>query len=296
MKSRLKRLQEAGVLGHIEPFIYESVQYEVMMGSVAYGVSTDTSDIDLYGFCIPPQGWVFPHLRGEIPGFGKPGPKFEQFQKHHVSHNKNSYDLSIYSIVKYISLVADNNPNMVDSLFVPRNCILYATQLGEMVRSERRAFLHKGCYHRFKGYAYAQMKKLETKNPTGKRAERVAEHGYDTKFAYHIVRLLDECEQILESGDVDLTRDRERLKAIRAGDWTLERVKDFFEQKEKHLEDCYANTSLPYAADEERIKALLLNCLEQHYGSLKAVGGDDQLRAALSRIETICREVGPCSG
>jgi len=274
MTSRLKRLQKLGLLGHVEGFIYEAVQYEVMMGSVAYGVSSDTSDIDLYGFCIPPQPYVFPHLRGEISGFGKPGPRFDQFQKHHIKDPEDGgqeYDLSIFSIVKYFGLVMGNNPNMIDSLFVPRRCILYTTQIGEMVRSERRSFLHKGAYHRFKGYAYAQMKKMRSKAPQGKRAERVAEHGFDTKYAYHIVRLLDEIEQILADGDIDLTRDRERLKAIRAGDWTLDRVEQFFEQKEKALEDAYANSKLPYSADENKIKALLLNCLEQYYGSLEAI-------------------------
>lgn len=288
MSSRLAKLHEQGLLGHIEPFIFEAVQYEVMMGSIAYGVSDDSSDIDLYGFCIPPRHYVFPHEAGEIPGFGKPGPRFEQYQKHHVKAHPLEYDLAMYSIVKYFQLVMDNNPNMVDSLFVPRRCILYSTQIGEMVRSERRTFLHKGSYHRFKGYAYAQMRKLQSKKPTGKRKERVDKHGYDTKFAYHVVRLLDEAEQILESGDIDLTRDRQRMKAVRDGEWTLDRLKEHFEQKEKSIESAYAKSQLPYEADERAIKALLLNCLEQHYGSL-SIGGDDQLMRALQSIEGICR-------
>lgn len=38
--------------------------YETIMGSVAYGVNTDTSDFDTVGFCIPNKDIVFPHLRG----------------------------------------------------------------------------------------------------------------------------------------------------------------------------------------------------------------------------------------
>jgi hypothetical protein len=55
-----------------------------MMGSVAYGVSSDTSDVDVYGWAIPPKDDLFPHLRGEVPGFGEPRPRFEQYQEHHI--------------------------------------------------------------------------------------------------------------------------------------------------------------------------------------------------------------------
>ena len=45
-----------------------NVHYLTIMGSVAYGVSADTSDVDVYGFCIPPKEVIFPHLAGEILG------------------------------------------------------------------------------------------------------------------------------------------------------------------------------------------------------------------------------------
>lgn len=62
-----------------------NVQYETIMGSVAYGVlARDASDVDVYGWAIPPKDDVFPHLRGEIPGFGTPRKRFEVFQEHHV--------------------------------------------------------------------------------------------------------------------------------------------------------------------------------------------------------------------
>jgi hypothetical protein len=42
------------------------------------------------------------------------------------------------------------------------------------------------------------------------------------KFAYHVIRLLGEAEQILLEGDIDLRRNSAQLKAIRRGDvkWT----------------------------------------------------------------------------
>jgi RNA repair pathway DNA polymerase beta family len=56
----------------------------VTMGSQAYGVSTDASDLDVYGVCIPPKDLVFPHLAGEILGFGRQIQRFEVWQEHKV--------------------------------------------------------------------------------------------------------------------------------------------------------------------------------------------------------------------
>jgi predicted nucleotidyltransferase len=144
-------------------FLIGSVQYETIMGSVAYGVSSDTSDMDIYGFCIPPKDMLFPHLRGEIPGFGRQINRFEQFQQHHIYDKESDklYDISIYSIIKYFQLCMENNPNMIDSLFTPQRCVLHITKIGEHIRENRKIFLHSGCWHKFKGYAFSQLHKAQ---------------------------------------------------------------------------------------------------------------------------------------
>ena len=109
MPSRVKELTNKGF---VQPprWIPDNIHYETMMGSVAYGVSSDTSDMDLYGFAIPPKEVIFPHLAGEIEGFGRQKQRFEQYQQHHVEDKDElggkgrMYDLSIYNIVKYFSL------------------------------------------------------------------------------------------------------------------------------------------------------------------------------------------------
>jgi hypothetical protein len=162
----------------------------------------------------------------------------------------------------------DNNPNMVDALFVPRRCVLYTTELGEKVRENRRLFLSKKCWHKFKGYAYSQLHKMEIKDPEGKRKEMVEKFGFDVKFAYHVVRLMLEIEQILQEGDLDLERNREQLKAIRRGEVSKEEIRRFFELKEKDLETLYINsTAIPYAPPEDKIKKFLIECLEMHFAA-----------------------------
>ena len=52
-----------------------------------------------------------------------------------------TYDLTIYGIVKFFNLAMENNPNIIDSLFTPVNCVLHSTRVGNLVRENRRLFL-----------------------------------------------------------------------------------------------------------------------------------------------------------
>ena len=298
MTSILNKLVKKNIVSVTPSFVAESIQYEVIMGSVAYGVSNDSSDTDVFGFCIPPKDYVFPHLRGEVAGFTPPGPRFDQYQQHHIKDvsaaggKGKEYDFSIYSIVKYFRLCAENNPNIIDSLFVPRRCILHSTRIGDLLRDNRHIFLHKGAWPKFKGYAYGQMRKMHTKEAHGKRKQSVEAYGYDVKFAYHIVRLLNEVEQILVEGDLDLERNREQLKSIRSGRWTLQQIEDYFEQKENELEQYYLKSDLPHKPDMQKLQALLLECLETYYGSLgRAIVQADELSNALRNIDEIVNKV-----
>ncbi len=295
--STTRRLKEAGLI-HPPSFVPHNIHYETIMGSVAYGVSSDTSDMDVYGFCIPPKDMIFPHLAGEILGFGSQVKRFEQYQEHHIldksalAGSGRTYDIAIYSIIKYFQLCMENNPNMIDSLFTPANCVLHITKVGNMVRESRHMFLHKGSWHKFKGYAYSQLHKMTTKNPIGHRLEIREAYGFDVKFAYHVVRLLNEVEQILIEGDIDLQQNREQLKSIRRGEWKEEEIREYFANKERDLEKLYVESKLPHSPDEAKIKKLLLECLEEHYGNLEdCIINPDAAISALREIQTVLEKV-----
>ena len=291
--SVIQRLAEKGI-ARPPKFLPTNVHYETIMGSVAYGVSADTSDMDVYGFCIPPKDEIFPHLRGEIVGFGTQKQRFNQYQQHHLQDpdalagKGREYDVTIYNIVDYFQLLMKNNPNMIDSLFTSDACVLHITRIGQMVRENRKSFLHKGCWHTFKGYAYQQMTKMSGHERTGKRKEMIEQYGFDLKFAYHVVRLLNEVEQIMTEGDLDLMRNREPLKSIRKGEWTELQIREYFARKEGELETLYQNSKLPYGPDEEKVKQLLLNCLEEHYGNLeKSIVNPDAAVTALREVASV---------
>ncbi len=167
MASTVKKLTDKGLI-HPPDFLPTNVHYETMMGSVAYGVEGSNSDVDIYGFCIPPKRDIFPHLKGEIIGFGRQKKRFDQFQSHHVCPEDGSgktYDLAIYGIVRYFHLAMECNPNIIDSLFTPQFCVLHITKVGQMMREKRKMFLHKGSWHKFKGYAYSQLHKARRQSP-----------------------------------------------------------------------------------------------------------------------------------
>jgi uncharacterized protein len=180
-------------LAHPPKWMPPQVAYETMMGSVAYGVSSDTSDVDVYGFCIPTKEDLFPHLRGEILGFGEMkhgNNRFNVYQEHHIKDvgAQKEYDLQIYNIVDYFQLVMENNPNMLDSLFTPQWCVLHSTKVGQMVRENRKMFIHRGSWHTFKGYSYSNLhkgrNKLKTKEMTDILSfEREHNIPHDVSFA-----------------------------------------------------------------------------------------------------------------
>jgi predicted nucleotidyltransferase len=246
------------------------------MGSEAYGCATEFSDKDIYGYVIPPKGILFPTTDGHIPGFGikyKPDV-FDQYQEQHIIHNKVEYDFSIYNIVRYFQLCLECNPNMLDSLFVPNRCILHSSKLAQNIRDKRNLFIHKGYFHKAKGYAFSQMHKIKNeRNVSGKRKEEIEKYGFSLKFAYHVVRLMYQAEQVLIEGTLDLERERGVYKAIRQGDWSLQRIEEFFEAKEKSLEQLYLDSRIPNdpSDNEKEIRNFLLECLEEHYGSLDKV-------------------------
>lgn len=253
-------------------FVLGSTNYMTIMGSVSYGVSNDSSDVDLYGFCTPPKEIVFPHTNGIIPGFGRQEQRFEQWQEHHViddSKNKE-YDFQIFNIVKYFQLLMENNPNIIDSIFTPDNCILKMDKVGNHIRSNRDLFLHKGAIYKFRGYASSQFSKIKNKTNSSnpKRKDSIEKFGFDVKFSYHLCRLLLEAEQIANEHTLDIQRNRELLKSIRRGEWTFDFLQEWYDKKLIQLEECFSRSTLRNVPDEQAIKQILIECLEMSYGSI----------------------------
>lgn len=262
------------------------------MGSQAYGVANENSDFDVYGWAIPPKDWIFPP--NYIEGFDDRQDKFEQWVQPHLKYQEKDYDFQIYNIVKYFRLCIDGNPNMVDSLFTPLNCIIHNTTVGQMVRENRHIFLSKALYPKFKGYLYSQSHKIVSRNPTpdSKRSNLIEKFGWDVKYGYNAVRIAYEIEQILREENLVLDEPgrREHLKAIRRGELTAEEVVEWVKKKEPELDTLCANSKLRDKKNIGAAKALLVNCLESHYGSIADVIKLSDAELKLSKIHKILSE------
>ena len=81
--------------------------YETIMGSESYGVASDLSDVDVYGIRFSSKESVFPHLAGEIFGFGPQIQRFEQWQEHHVAALDKTWDFQVFGIVKFFQLAME---------------------------------------------------------------------------------------------------------------------------------------------------------------------------------------------
>ena len=275
MSNVVKQLADKGLI-QTPPWLPENTMFLATMGSIAYGVAEDTSDFDIYGFCIPPKTDIFPYSN-KLYGFDEVSV-FEQLQKHHVFDKDalggkgREYDFTIFSIIKFFKLCTEGNPNMLDSLFVPQSCILHSTRVSELVRDNRKLFLSKRIWPRFKGYAYSQLHKAGGKKPEegSKRHKLREQFGMDTKFLYHVVRLLSEVEEMLTTGDLNLQEKgrREHMKAIRRGEVSETDIRRWAADKEHQLEKAFSESNLPQEPSKSKIRKLLFQCLEEHYGSL----------------------------
>lgn len=123
-------------------------------------------------------------------------------------------------------------------------------------------------------------------NTKGKRLDLVKRFSMDTKFAYHIVRLLLQAEQIMMEHDLNLERNSEVLKAIRNGEWTLERLKTWFAEKELSLEKLYTASTLRHSPDWDALRNILLCCLEEKHGKVSNEIGNTA-QSAISKLEMI---------
>jgi predicted nucleotidyltransferase len=276
---------------HPPSWLPRNLIFLALMGSRAYGTNRIDSDYDLWGIVIPRKSMIFPHTDGIIRGFGTQEEEFKRFQTKEKVVDKEcgkEYDIEVNGIIQYFELARLGNPNFIEGLFAPQTNILVLTPIADMIRSSRHLFLSKLCWNTYKSYSFGMLKKLGNKEKTGKRKAYIDEYSFDIKYAGHLVRLLNEVEDILTIGDIDVQKNREQIKSIHRGEMSEQDIHDYFARKERDLETVYTNSKLPNEPDEAKLKTLLINCLEAHYGNLgNAIVQPDQTVSALRSIDNI---------
>jgi predicted nucleotidyltransferase len=235
--------------------------YKVRTGSHMYGTRTENSDDDFTGIFIPFKDYVMGLKTCE---------QVELSTKKSSEGRRNvkeDVDFVVYSLPKFIHLCLGNNPNIIELLYAPKNCKLLETSFSRDLILNRNLFLSKRCYHTFKGYAYSQRIKLEVKkeNMTGRR-ELADKFGYDTKFASHLIRLLQECAQILVEKTLSFPRPQNNLvRDIKLGKYELRWVLEKADELEKLIDVAYIESDLQHSPDIEEINKLQIQMLQDYW-------------------------------
>ena len=96
-----------------------------------------------------------------------------------------------------------------------------------------------------------------------KRSELEEVHGYDTKHAMHIVRLLRMGEEVLSEGVIKVKRpDAEELLDIRAGKWTYDELLEWSEYQDDKLNSLMKTSCLPKVPDVKLAEKVLITAEE----------------------------------
>ena len=121
------------------------ILYEVISGSIAYGTNLPTSDEDRRYVYILPIDYI---LSGDM---------IEQV-------NDDTNDVVGYEIGRFLSLISSANPNLLELLNMPEDCVIYKDPIFDLILDNKNEFLTKKCKNSFAGYSQAQIQKAKGQN------------------------------------------------------------------------------------------------------------------------------------
>ena len=193
--------------------------YKTQFGSQVYGTVTPTSDIDI--------GVVT--LESPLHIYGLKDVKdFPQIVKDGV-------DTREFWLKRFLLLCTRGNPNVLEYLYTPESHVEYCHPIfREHILENAFIFMNfDKCIQSHLGFAKSQIMKMrnfndklsDRENEVGaKRRALIAQHGYDTKYASHAIRLIYQLTDILEHGTIRLPYEGavcDELLAIKLGEISI---------------------------------------------------------------------------
>lgn len=219
-------------------------------GSQAHGAKLGaTDDTDWYGLYVPPPNKVLGLEREEHFVFTTGGNR--------GGNGPSDVDVCLYTLIKWAGLAAKGNPSALHFLFAP---LEFTTETWRQVAARPELFLAKGHAKPFLGFADDQMKRLlgQKGQKNIHRAELEEKHGYDTKYAMHVIRLYGEAKELMQKGRITLPRpDKDELVAIRMGKYSLAEIQELGRQLESEALAAQATSPLPDRVDRDAISSLV---------------------------------------
>ena len=212
--------------------LYERVIYRCVIGSRAYGLEDEASDVDRRGVYLPPADthWSL---------YGVP----EQLE--------NDETQEVYwELQKFIVLALKANPNVLECLYSP--IVELVTPLGGELLALKEAFLSKLVFQTYSGYVASQFKKMQTDIRNQGRIK--------WKHVMHLIRLLLSGTHVLAEGEVsvDVGEHRERLLTIKRGQMSFHEADKWRQELQRQFETAFKTTRLPDRPDYERVNTFLI--------------------------------------
>lgn len=219
------------VLG--EHGLYDRVIFRCVIGSRAYGLDGEDSDIDRRGIYLPPA-----KLHWSL--YGVP----EQLE--------NDATQEVYwELQKFIVLALKANPNVLECLYSP--IVEKATPIAQQMLDMRDAFLSKLVFQTYSGYVASQFKKMQTDIRNQGRVK--------WKHVMHLVRILLSGIHVLREGAVSVRvgKHRDRLLEIRSGETEWEVVENWRLELQTEFNSAVEHTKLPERPDYDRVNEFLVH-------------------------------------
>lgn len=230
------------------------------VGSTVHGLALEGSeDRDEMGICLEPREYVI----GLQP--------FDQWvyrtQSEGVRSGPGDLDLTIYGLRKWARLALNGNPTILLLLFVPPTALVAYQPPGLALRELAPAFASKRAGKHFLGYMVAQKQRLlgERGQLRVKRPELEEAHGFDTKYAGHLLRLGYQGVEFLETGRISLPMPepmRSEILDVRRGLVDFNDVLTRAGELEARLEDLLDTSPLPLEPDRDRVNEFLIAAYE----------------------------------
>jgi hypothetical protein len=230
-----------------------------IVGSTVHGLSNPgTDDRDEMGVCVEPIEYV----AGLRP--------FEHWvfrtQPEGVPSGPGDLDLTIYGLRKYCRLALKGSPTVLLLLFLGEEQVLERAALGWELQNLAPAFVSRRAGRAFLGYVDAQRRGLVGERHATRTRELSAEHGYDTKYAMHALRIAHQGLELLNAGRISLPvaePERTRLLEVRRGEVPLRVVLDRLHEQSALLEDAVLASSLPDEPDFNAVNAFLADAYQR---------------------------------
>ncbi len=218
---------------HAEHDLDRYVIYRCVVGSQAYGLNREGSDVDRRGIYIPPA-----ELQWSI--YGVP----EQIES---PEREECY----WELKKFLVLALKANPNILECLFTPM--IEQRSEIADALLAKRHIFLSKLVYQTYNGYVMSQFKRLE------QDLRRTGDVKW--KHAMHLIRLLLQGISVLTEANVpvSVSEHREALLAIRDGNQGWDEVNTWRLSLHREFELAFQSTALPDSPDYAEANRLLVS-------------------------------------